>query len=62
MNQYRLGKQSRYNTISTESLVARCDAMCLKIKSVELSDLKNTKIQLLLLSIVFKFYVAENRK
>ena len=38
VNQYRLGKQSRYNTISTESLVARCDAMCLKIKSVELSE------------------------
>ncbi|XP_076470156.1 HAUS augmin-like complex subunit 4 [Babylonia areolata] len=42
VNQYRLGKQSRSNTVTTEYLAARCDALCLKIKNVELQVLCDT--------------------
>nr|KAG5696604.1 hypothetical protein BaRGS_034065 [Batillaria attramentaria] len=42
VNEYRLGKQSQNNTITTEWLVARCDAMCLKIKYVEMQILCDT--------------------
>lgn len=42
VNVYRLGKQSQNNSITAEWLVARCDAMCLKIKYVALQILCDT--------------------
>ncbi|KAK7114231.1 HAUS augmin-like complex subunit 4 [Littorina saxatilis] len=42
VKEYRLGKQSRNNNITAESHAARCDAMCLKIRYVEMQILCDT--------------------
>ncbi|XP_025076361.1 HAUS augmin-like complex subunit 4 isoform X2 [Pomacea canaliculata] len=42
VNTYRLGKQSQYTSITADWLAARCDAMCFKIKYVELQVLCDT--------------------
>ncbi|KAL8570497.1 hypothetical protein ACOMHN_034532 [Nucella lapillus] len=42
VNQYRLGKQALNSTVTVQYLATRCDALCLKIKNLELQILCDT--------------------